>query len=964
MELNTLVRCFMQTMCPEREPRKMAEEYLRNASLKPGYAITILNVVAESNVVAVEVRQAAAVNFKNFVRQNWNPVEGQPISDAEKSQIKSTITGMMLNTPAQIQSQLGEALAIISEHDFPDKWPDLLPDLVSKLSTGDYRVTQGVLQTANTIFKRFRGQIGPSDPLRLQLRYVLDLFVDPFLDLFKKMGQAIQANLSNGEVLSQLFSCVAVSCRVFYSLNAVELPDKFEDHMTEWMSEFHNYLVFENALLDSKDEDKPSVLDETKAAICQNINLYLEKNEEEFQSFLPTFVTDVWNLLMKVTAKPGQDQLAITAMRFLTTVSRSVHHGLFKDPETIKRICESIVIPNLRMRPEEEELFETNHVEYIRRDLEGSDSDTRRRTACELIRGLTEKFEAEVTQLCSGYIGIMLHEYAANPTANWKSKDCAIYLVLALAVRQKTAAHGATGVSQLIDVGDFFNKQIVPDLRSPDANALPVLKAGALKYVTAFRLLLPKDTVLGLMPSILALLTAESNVTHSYAAHTLERLLSLKDKDTRQARYSKADIASFLPQLLTNLFAALELPDSSENEYVMRCIMRVIGFAEGDIKPVAPQAVTKLAAMLREICQNPMQTAFVHYLFESIAALIRHACPGDKAMLDNFQAVLFPVFQQILESDIQEFHPYVFQLLAQVAEQHPPPLPPNFVALLPALVSPMLWERKGNVPALVRLLQAYLRKSSDAIVAGGQLSAILGVFQRLIGSKVHDHEGFYILNALIECLPLASMEPFLPTVWSLLCSRLQTSKTVKFVKCWTIFVALYLCKHGPLAVESSLNKVQPGLFKMLLEAFWVGGVGQITGKMECKLCLVATARLLSEYPLLLSDAGNLALWGKLLDAVISMNEGKVDVATDGSAEDEAMETPGYSAAYMQLFHAARPDEDPVADVPDGARYLATALAKLAATHPGKLTPVVQQSLQPVSKEALAKYCQEAGVTIS
>jgi exportin-2 (importin alpha re-exporter) len=33
----------------------------------------------------------------------------------------------------------------------------------------------------------------------------------------------------------------------------------------------------------------------------------------------------------------------------------------------------------------------------------------------------------------------MLADYATNPGANWKSKDCAIYLVLALTVRGKTS---------------------------------------------------------------------------------------------------------------------------------------------------------------------------------------------------------------------------------------------------------------------------------------------------------------------------------------------------------------------------------------------------------------------------------------------------------------------------------------------------------------------------------------------
>lgn len=92
----------------------------------------------------------------------------------------------------------------------------------------------------------------------------------------------------------------------------------------------------------------------------------------------------------------AQDRLALNAINFLTTVARSVHFALFKDPATLRQVCESIVIPNLRMRPDDKEMFEMNWVEYVRRDTEGSDSDTRRRAASELVKALTERFPTEV----------------------------------------------------------------------------------------------------------------------------------------------------------------------------------------------------------------------------------------------------------------------------------------------------------------------------------------------------------------------------------------------------------------------------------------------------------------------------------------------------------------------------------------------------------------------------------------
>jgi exportin-2 (importin alpha re-exporter) len=156
----------------------------------------------------------------------------------------------------------------------------------------------------------------------------------------------------------------------------------FEDDMDKWMGAFHGLLAYENVALDGLNEGSPS--DAVKAAICDNVNLYIEKNEEEFQRFLNTFVQDVWVLLTKTSLESTKDHLVTSGIKFLTAVANSVHHSLFAGGDTLRQVCESIVIPNLTFTEDDEELFETNHVEYVRRDIEGSDSDTRRRGACEL----------------------------------------------------------------------------------------------------------------------------------------------------------------------------------------------------------------------------------------------------------------------------------------------------------------------------------------------------------------------------------------------------------------------------------------------------------------------------------------------------------------------------------------------------------------------------------------------------
>lgn len=105
------------------------------------------------------------------------------------------------------------------------------------------------------------------------------------------------------------------------------------------------------------------------------------------------------------------------------------------------------------------------------------------------------------------------------------------------------------------------------------------------------------------------------------------------------------------------------------------------------------------------------------------------------------------------------------------------------MALFPHLLQPVLWERTGNIPPLVRLLQAYLEKGAAAIantasdkivsrpVAIMQMTSfqiipiliiiifssqpgLLGVFQKLIASKANDHQGFYLLNSIVEHMPV------------------------------------------------------------------------------------------------------------------------------------------------------------------------------------------------------------------
>ena len=63
-----------QTTSPEYGIRKPAEDYLMSIEKQPNYSILLLQL-ADNDQVPGNIRLAAAINFKNFVKRNWRVVD-------------------------------------------------------------------------------------------------------------------------------------------------------------------------------------------------------------------------------------------------------------------------------------------------------------------------------------------------------------------------------------------------------------------------------------------------------------------------------------------------------------------------------------------------------------------------------------------------------------------------------------------------------------------------------------------------------------------------------------------------------------------------------------------------------------------------------------------------------------------------------------------------------------------------
>ncbi|KAG0249785.1 importin-alpha export receptor [Mortierella polycephala] len=959
--------------------RHEAEQFLNKLEQNQNFGLLVLQLIATKSFDQ-HIRFAASLLFKNFIRRNWvndDDNGDNRISMADRDAIKAKIVDLMTISEAKIQLQLSDAVTQIADSDFPQKWQGLVPELVSKLNPNDFVTNNGLLQTAHSIFQRWR-PLYPSDNLYTEIKIALESFCEPYRQVFLATDAMIQANAQNAAQLKVLFETLHLLTEIYHDLNCHDIPEFFVTHLQEFLGLFYKYMTYDNPLLVGEDEDMPGPILIVKASICEVVELYSKRYEEDFTS-LPQFIQTSWTLLTTLGLEPKNDTLVSKAMSFLTSVVKNGRHrDMFSSNDVLSQLCEKIVLPNMGLRESDEELFEDEPIEYIRRDLEGSDSETRRRAATELVRGLLEQFPTEVTAIISNYIQHYLQRYNSNVSQNWKDKDAALFLLTSIAAKSVGSQFGARETNAEVNILDFFEKNVIPDLNAPVSGAIhPILKVDSIKYLYTFRAQFSKDQLLAALPLLIRHLESTNYAVYTYAAICIERILFLRvSGSSGPMLFSSDDVAPHAESLISNLFRLIELGNTpeklAENDYLMKCIMRVILTVREKMMPLVSLCLARLTAIVQAVSSNPSNPKFNHYVFESIGALIRFICTATPEAAEQFENLLFAPFQVILQQDIAEFTPYVFQLLSQLLSFHTrAELSPAYQAMLPPLVQPALWQQQGNIPALVKLLQTYLQKGSSWIVANNQLEPLLGVFQKLVSSKLNDHHAFELLQTITVNVPMTVLGNYMKHVLIVLLTRLQNHKTDKFKKGFVNYSFFYMALDqegtGPDAYWALFDTVQSGLFVQFLKTIWLTDAQKIAGRIERKTCAVAMVRLLTGSKTITEGTNFDAAWPAVMTALVKFFETPQDVkgAAADAAEDADLyaidiEESGYQAQFSQLATATSSKVDPTAAIQDPKKALVEGLVRFNQAYPGRLQHG-QMQLQPETQAHLASYMSTAGV---
>ncbi|KAK5234030.1 importin-alpha export receptor [Exophiala xenobiotica] len=941
------------------DPRqnKEAELKIRAEEKKPGFALSLLQITASSDF-QYNTRLASALFFKNFIKRNWTDVEGNyKLPQQDVTSIKTEIVGLMISVPRGIQTQLGEAISVIADSDFWERWDTLVDDLVSRLKPDNPVDNAGVLQVAHSIFARWR-PLYESDELFTEINHVLGKLSQPFLSQWQSLDAYIDSHSNDKQALQNAFAELDLVLLLFYDLSCQDMPPVFEDNLQGISALLLKYLTYNNELLQTDDESEPGPLENTKANIFEALTLYMGKFYEDFGRYVTGFVESSWHLLTTTGPEPKNDILVSKALHFLTSVADNrAQVQSFSDPNVQTQIVEKVILPNVALRDSDVEMFEDEPIEFIRRDLEGSDSETRRRAAGDFLRQLSDQFEQSVTQIATALIQQCLQQFSSNPSENWRSKDTAVSLFYALASKgATTSTHGVTKTNSLVDIGDFFSTNLASDLQN---ETQPLIKVDAIKYLYVFRSIITKEQWQQVMPLLVNHLGNSNYCVYTYAAVAVERVLAMTD-ETGKPVIDPASIAPLASDLLEHLFSLVEkdrAPEKvQENEFVMRCIMRVLIILREGVSTVAESVLQHLTTITNIIAANPSNPKFYYYHFESIGALIRFTPAAQSEALGS---VLFNPFAAILSNQVEEFIPYVFQLLAALLEAEPTkPLPDQYKPLIAPILGPSLWEQRGNVPALARLLSSIVPRAADELMSANQVGLVLGIFQKLVSTKVFEGYGFDLLETVVSTFPGPALDQYWLQILNIMLTRLQKGQSQAFQLRFIRFYHFVSSRDdkglGADFFVAASDRVQHDVFRQLYTGIILPKTQELARPLDRKVAAISLTKTLADSQAFVDRYPK--GWPLTCNALLKLLEDpplpptEADVVAELDVEDSS-----FGVGFTQLNTVRRPTSDPFAEVTDLRKWVGQYLKAADQRHGGRIGRVVNEGLSPDAKKVLNAY---------
>mmetsp|Transcript_108 Transcript_108/g.167 ORF Transcript_108/g.167 Transcript_108/m.167 type:complete len:1061 (-) Transcript_108:259-3441(-) len=684
MNVEALHVALQQSFSPDGNLRSAAEEQIRNLKHVDGATTMLLQVAAEKQV-QFEVRQAAAIQLKNVCRECWvervaftgvplsesESKKGKILSDADKESIRSNLIEALLSEPEKsIRDLMAETLHHIAIHDFPDKWPYLIPTLLQTISQSSdpsqaLRVHNALL-ALRKICKRYeyksREQRGPLNEIVVKSFPLL-------LPLAQRLSDANEHSLEAALMLKQIL-------KIFWSSTQFYLPGGSTDGSTaspglanpESMQPWFEILraVLSKPLPEAstglEPQNQPTTVEErnqwpwwkvkkwavqimSRLFSRYGIPSYAEEEVQEFakhfsQNVATQFLAPVCETLnLRPSGQFCTDRVLHLCLTYVDlAVELAPTYKMLKPHMDF--LLYKVCFPTICLTQEDIELFENDPHEFVH--LQNSplaDFYDPRLSAITLVTDLVKHRGQDVTQPLLGFMTEILHRYnaAEDSVKNHVEKDGALLcfgsLSQFLLSKKKYSA----------ELEGLLVNSVFPDFNSP----VGFLRCRACWMVQRFSTVNWSDdgsNLRNLIQLVLQRLSDPALPVQIEASKALRFLI--------EAEGAEQTLLPVLPQILTEYFRIM---NEIGNDEVVAALQVIIDKFGDHITPHAVALVEQLSNAFSTYCNageddDDDAAMAAAQCLECIATVLKGIC-GQPSLYKTLEPLLVPLVIKILGND-------------------------------------------------------------------------------------------------------------------------------------------------------------------------------------------------------------------------------------------------------------------------------------------------------------------------
>jgi hypothetical protein len=352
---------------------------LKDYEKQENFMNVVLTIICSEDI-DLGTRHAAAIYFKNRIRRGWDNHTPNfvGISESDKEFIKQNIIEALSKVPQIIRTQLTSSINIVITNDFPEKWVQLVPNLTALLSSTEYQHNYIGILVLNEIVRIYQFKKDDREPL-IQI-------VEHIYPLTLKIAQNAANNntIEAAEIIKLIFKIYSASiqCDFFPCLQD-------NSSLVPWGTLFLQIVekdIPEEALPPTKEEREKYPWWKAKkwAYKCLNriFSRYGSPNSlKEYKEFAEGFTQSFAPIILKSYLK--QTELLVNG-RFMSSwvlhligefytecVKPKVTWQILK-PQ-VEALTKYFIFPLMCFNSEEQELWEEDPVEYVRKRFDPMD---------------------------------------------------------------------------------------------------------------------------------------------------------------------------------------------------------------------------------------------------------------------------------------------------------------------------------------------------------------------------------------------------------------------------------------------------------------------------------------------------------------------------------------------------------------------------------------------------------------